>query len=64
LLAYSPWNQAKAEGKITLTAVGPVRHLDPGGYFEARSEQKVPNYKVIEIVSELIERQTKSLSRA
>jgi len=56
LLTYSPWNQAKAEDKITMMAVGPVTHNDPGGYFEAKSKDSVPNYQaqIVETVVGLI----------
>jgi hypothetical protein len=58
LLPYSPWNQAKVEGKITLATVGPVGHLDPGGYFEVKSSVRAPNERVIEIVAGLLSQQT------
>src|SRR2546430_481769 len=56
LLTYSPWNQAKAEGKITMNAVGPITHNDPGGYFEAKEGGDVPNYQahIVDVVSLLI----------
>jgi hypothetical protein len=61
LLTYSPWNQAKAEGKITMNAVGPITHNDPGGYFEAKEGGDVPNYQahIVDVVTSLIEQQTK-----
>jgi hypothetical protein len=40
LLPYSPWNQAKAEGKISMIDAGPVTHNDPGGYFLQSEAQK------------------------
>src|SRR5207247_5218351 len=40
ILPQSPWNKAKAEGKITMIDAGPVTHQDPGGYFLQSEEQK------------------------
>lgn len=42
-LRYSPWNRAKAAGKITRLCIGPMGHNDPGGYFDA--EALLPNGK-------------------
>ena len=37
-----------------MIAAGPLGHLDPGGYFEMKSKELMPNYHVIDIVTELI----------
>lgn len=37
ILPYSPWNRAKAEGKITMMAVGPIGHTGSKGYFSVTS---------------------------
>ncbi len=39
-----------------MMAVGPVTHNDPGGYFEAKSKDSVPNYQaqIVETVVGLI----------
>src|SRR5215472_2394290 len=34
LLPHSPWNQAKAAGKISMIAVGPMTHIGPHCYFD------------------------------
>jgi hypothetical protein len=40
ILPHSPWNKAKAEGKITMIDAGPITHQDPGGYFLQSEEEK------------------------
>jgi hypothetical protein len=37
ILSYSPWNQAKAAGKVSMISVGPMAHMDPHSYFDALS---------------------------
>ena len=37
ILPYSPWNRAKAEGKITFIAIGPIGHTGTKGYFSDKS---------------------------
>jgi hypothetical protein len=37
ILSYSPWNRAKAEGKITSIEVGPIGHNGSKGYFSDTS---------------------------
>jgi hypothetical protein len=37
LLPYSPWNQAKAAGKISMISTGPMTHMDPHSYFDGAS---------------------------
>lgn len=37
ILPYSPWNRAKAAGKITMIAVGPIGHTGAKGYFSVTS---------------------------
>lgn len=36
-LPYSPWNRAKAAGKITMIPIGPIGHTGPKGYFGEKS---------------------------
>ncbi len=36
LLAYSPWNQAKLNGKITTITLGPVDHTGQEGYLDSK----------------------------
>lgn len=59
ILRYSPWNRAKAQGKITLIPAGPVQHNDPGGYFQARQDasphQPTPEAKILDTVIKLIQ---------
>jgi hypothetical protein len=35
ILPHSPWNRAKADGKISMIAVGPIGHTGAKGYFSA-----------------------------
>ena len=37
LLPHSPWNRAKARGKITMIALGPIGHNGSKGYFSVKS---------------------------
>ena len=37
ILPYSPWNRAKADGKISMIAVGPIGHTGAKGYFSETS---------------------------
>ena len=64
MLPYSPWNRAKAEGKISMIAIGPFKHNDPHGYFDAESKlddglsyQK----RVVETIQAVIEQREHSL---
>lgn len=34
IMPHSAWNRAKATGKISLICLGPMGHVDPGGYFD------------------------------
>jgi hypothetical protein len=58
ILPYSPWNRAKAQGKITMIPAGPVRHNDPEGYFRAQEdaplEQPTPQDHIVDTVIKLI----------
>jgi hypothetical protein len=33
----SAWNRARATGKISLKSMGPMRHVDPGGYYDTEA---------------------------
>lgn len=59
ILAYSPWNRAKAQGKITKIPAGPVRHNDPGGYFlvrkDAPKDQPAPQDHIVDTVVSFLE---------
>jgi hypothetical protein len=41
IVTYSPWNQARRQGKITFLDPGPMRHTGRGDYFDSRSQ--LPN---------------------
>lgn len=58
LLRYSPWNQAKADGKITMFPLGPIGHTGPGGYFDPKSHLKDGQSflgRTVDIVTQAIE---------
>ena len=40
ILPHSPWNRAKADGKISMIAVGPIGHTGAKGYFSETSHLK------------------------
>ncbi len=64
ILPYSPWNRAKAEGKISMIAIGPFKHNDPHGYFDAESklEDELSHQKrVVEIIQAVIEQRDYTL---
>lgn len=66
LLRYSTWNQAKAEGRVTMICVGPMRHRGSGGYLDDRSYlptgQSYQDHSV-EIMARLISSSTGPLLR-
>ena len=59
ILSYSPWNRAKAHGKITKIPAGPVTHNDPGGYFlakeDAAEDRPAPQEHIVDTVVSLIQ---------
>jgi hypothetical protein len=38
IMAQSPWNRAQADGRITLTSLGPMAHNGKGNYFDHKRE--------------------------
>jgi pimeloyl-ACP methyl ester carboxylesterase len=66
LLRYSTWNQAKAEGRVTMICIGPMRHRGSGGYLDDRSYlptgQSYQDHSV-EIMARLISSSTGPLLR-
>jgi hypothetical protein len=66
ILSYSPWNQAKAAGKISKIAVGPMAHMDPHSYFDGASYlESGQSYQahVAEVIVGLVQAQPCSLER-
>jgi pimeloyl-ACP methyl ester carboxylesterase len=60
-MRHSSWNRALREGRIREITLGPMRHNDPGGYFDA--DQKLPNGKshaqtTLDHISEIIRSST------
>jgi hypothetical protein len=38
IVAYSAWNQARRQGKISVLDPGPMRHTGRGDYFDSRNQ--------------------------
>lgn len=60
LLPYSPWNQAKKAGKITMLPIGPIGHTGTGAYFDPESH--LPDGqsfldRTVEVVARTIQQQ-------
>lgn len=67
LLPYSPWNKARAEGKITMIPVGPMKHHGKGSYFDGKSyleNGQSHQEHIAEIVASLINSSTGPLLMA
>jgi hypothetical protein len=66
IMPHSPWNVAKAQGKITMIDSGPNRHQDPGGYFLQSEEEKQKDEHtqehILDMVVEIINHPTEVLS--
>ena len=57
---HSPWNQARAQGKITRIVLGPIGHTGSKGYFSATSRLENGQRfldRSIEAISEVLEQQ-------
>jgi len=57
---HSPWNRARAQGKITMIALGPIGHTGSKGYFSATSRLENGQRfldRSIEAISEVLEQQ-------
>lgn len=57
---YSEWNQAKAEGRITVVDPGPMKHTGKGDYFDRRSTlpDNTPNAdRTADLVAEFVKSQ-------
>jgi hypothetical protein len=58
IVAYSPWNQARRQGKITFLDPGPMRHTGRGDYFDSRSQ--LPNgqshvEKTVAVIGDIVD---------
>jgi hypothetical protein len=57
---HSPWNRARAQGKITMIALGPIGHAGSKGYLSATSRLKNGQRfldRSVEAISEVLEQQ-------
>lgn len=64
VLPYSPWNRARAEDRISTIALGPFRHNDPCGYFDAECKLEdglSHQERVVEVIRTMVERGAHSL---
>ncbi len=59
LLRYSPWNQARARGRITLVPLGPMKHMGRDGYLSTTA--RLPDGRshleaTVDAIASIIER--------